>query len=38
MILCGETADISGGGVGVEGGCPPPEGHQTAGREGDTGQ
>ena len=38
MILCGYKKDFSGGGVRAGGGCPPPEGHWTAGGEGGAGQ
>ena len=38
MILCGDKADIGGGRVGAGGDCLPPEGHQTAGEEGGSGQ
>ena len=38
IILCRDKIDVGGEGVGVGGGCPPPEGHQTTGGEGGAGQ
>ena len=37
IILGGDMIDVGGGGVGSGGGCPPPEGHRAAGREGGKG-
>ena len=33
MTQYGDTTDVGGGSVGAGGGCPPPEGYQTEGRE-----